>query len=148
VLDPEATAAIRELREKANRTPAPIPADAPYEPEMVEIALGPDALIHWVGYTIDLQPATAWHHLIVGLKDYPDRLPSLLVISELMEAFNFVWKLRLPLEVPPMMTGGSYAMIGSARELPLVYRTADAPALVNVVEPLLKKGRPRDISKM
>jgi hypothetical protein len=143
VLDPEATAAIRELREKANRTPAPIPADAPYEPEMVEIALGPDALIHWVGYTIDLQPATAWHHLIVGLKDYPDRLPSLLVISELMEAFNFVWKLRLPLEVPPMMTGGSYAMIGSARELPLVYRTAEAPALVNVVEPLLTKRSAR-----
>jgi hypothetical protein len=143
VLDPEATAAIRELREKANRTPAPIPADAPYEPEMVEIALGPDALIHWVGYTIDLQPATAWHHLIVGLKDYPDRLPSLLVISELMEAFNFVWKLRLPLEVPPMMTGGSYAMIGSARELPLVYRTTEAPALVNVVEPLLTKRSAR-----
>jgi hypothetical protein len=148
VLDPEATAAIHELREKANRTAAPIPADEPFEPEMVELALGPDALIHRVGYTIELQPGTAWHHLIVGLKSCPDRLPSPIVISELMEAFNFVWKLRLPLEVPPMMTGGSYAMIGSARELPLVYRTAEAPALVNVVEPLLKTNRPRDISKM
>jgi hypothetical protein len=143
VLDPQATAVIRELREKANRTAAPSPADAPFEPEMVEIALGSDALIHRVGYTIDLQPTTAWHHLIVGLKDYPDRLPSPLVISELMEAFNFVWKLRLPLEVPPMMTGGSYAMIGSARELPLIYRTAEAPALVNVVEPLLTKRSAR-----
>ena len=148
MLEPEATAAIRELREKANRKAAPIPVDAPFEPEMVEITLGPDALIHRVGYTIDVQPAIAWHHLIVGLKDYSDRLPSPLVISELMEAFNFVWKLRLPLEIPPMMTGGSYAMIGSARELPLVYRTAEAPALVNVVEPLLKKTHPRDISKM
>jgi hypothetical protein len=34
VLDPEATAAIRELREKANRKAAPIPVDAPFEPEM------------------------------------------------------------------------------------------------------------------
>jgi hypothetical protein len=81
VLNPEATAAVRELRERAKRAAGPIPNDAPFEPEMVEIALGPDALIHRVGYTIDVQPATAWHHLIVGLKDCPDRLPSPLVSS-------------------------------------------------------------------
>src|SRR5262245_55702658 len=115
--------------------------------KMMEIAIGPDALIHRVGYTIDLQPATAWHHLIVGLKDYPDRLPGPLVISELMEAFNFVWKLRLPLEVPPMMTGGSYAMIGSARELPLVYRTAEALLSSMLSNHCLQKGL-RDSSKI
>jgi hypothetical protein len=59
-----------------------------------------------------------------------------------MEAFGFVWRLRLPPEIPPIMTAGSFAMIRSARELPLVYRTADAPTVVNVVEPLIHT-RPR-----
>jgi hypothetical protein len=138
VLNPQARAAIRELREKANRPAAPTPSDAPFEPEMIEIALGADALIHRVGYAVHLQPATAWHHLVVGLKDCPDRLPSPVVILDLMEAFEFVWRLRFPPEVPPIMTAGSYAMIRSARELPLLYRTAEAPAVVNIVEPLIE----------
>jgi hypothetical protein len=33
-------------------------------------------------------------------------------------------------------------MIHSARELPLVYRAAEAPAVVNVVEPLLQGQQP------
>jgi hypothetical protein len=52
-----------------------------------------------------------------------------------MEAFEFVWRLRLLPQVPPSMTAGSYAVVRSARELPLVYRTAEASTVVNIVEP-------------
>jgi hypothetical protein len=142
MLNPQATAAIRELRAKVTRAAAPTPRNVPFEPEIIEVALGPDALIHRVGYARDVQPGTAWHHLVVGLRDYPERLPSPDVISELMEGFEFVWKLRAPREVPPIMAPGDLAVIRSARELPLVYRIAEAPGTVNIVEPLIP-NRPR-----
>lgn len=144
MLSPEATADVRALRAEASRAAA-TPTDASAEPGIIEIALGRDALTHRIAYAIHLQSGTAWHHLAISVKDFPDRLPSPLVISELMEAFDFVWKLRLPLQIPPVMTAGGYAMIGSARELPLVYRAAEAPAVVNIVESLLQAGRLRRI---
>jgi hypothetical protein len=140
MLKAEAGVPIRELRDKAKRAAGLKVSEAAFEPEMVEIALGEYSLIYRVGYTIELQPASAWHRLIVCLKDFPDQLPSPLVVADLMEAFQFTWKLRLPPVLPPIMVPGSYAMIRSARELPLVYRTAEAPSVVNVVEPFIHES--------
>jgi hypothetical protein len=143
MLNPQATTAIRELRAKVMRAAAaPMPRNIPFEPEIIEVVLGPDALIHRVGYARDVQPGTAWHHLVVSLSDYPERLPSPDVISELMDTFEFVWKLRGPREVPPIMAPGDLAVVRSARELPLVYRIAEAPGTINIVEPLIP-NRPR-----
>jgi hypothetical protein len=48
MLNPQATTAIRELRAKVMRAAA-APMPRPFEPEIIEVVLGPDALIQDFG---------------------------------------------------------------------------------------------------